>query len=154
MPLNKNTRNWTSQWILVFLTAICILYTSSSYAMSNIPIERADVNRIQTTASGLKYFVLQEGKGTPPTPSNRVTVHYSGTLQDGTEFDSSYRRGQPATFALNQVIDGWTEGLQLIKPGGKIQLIIPPKLAYGDNQRTNIPAGSTLTFIIELISVQ
>ena len=87
---------------------------------------------VKTTANGLEYKVLKEGKGAQPKATDTVTVHYRGTLIDGTEFDSSYKRGQPATFPLNGVIKGWTEGLQLMKVGSKYQFFIPPGLAYGD----------------------
>ncbi len=106
---------------------------------------------VKTTSSGLQYKVLAEGKGRTPTASDSVTVHYRGTLVDGTEFDSSYKRGEPATFPVNGVIAGWTEALQLMKEGGKVQLAIPPALAYGDRGQL---AGQTLLFDVELISVK
>jgi peptidyl-prolyl cis-trans isomerase A (cyclophilin A) len=108
----------------------------------------------QTTASGLRYIVQKEGSGTPPNAGSTVTVHYVGTFLDGSKFDSSVDRGQPATFPLNRVITGWTEGLQLVKPGGKITLVIPPNLAYGEAGRPGIPPNSWLAFDIELISVE
>jgi FKBP-type peptidyl-prolyl cis-trans isomerase FkpA len=82
-----------------------------------------------------------------------VQVHYKGTLRDGTTFDSSYDRGQPATFPLNQVIPCWTEGVQKMKVGGKAKLVCPPDLAYGDRANASIPAGSTLTFEVELLDI-
>ncbi len=110
---------------------------------------------VKTTASGLQYKVLKEGNGVQPKGTDTVTVNYRGTLVDGTEFDSSYKRGQPATFPLGGVIKGWTEGLQLMKVGGKYQFFIPPGLAYGDHAPTpQIPPGSTLIFEIELMNVQ
>lgn len=109
---------------------------------------------VVTTASGLQYKVLTEGAGTPPKANDTVTVHYKGTLLDGTEFDSSYKRGQPATFGVGQVIKGWTEALQLMKPGAKWQLFIPPDLAYGPQGRPGIPPNALLQFEVELISVQ
>ena len=110
---------------------------------------------VKTTASGLQYKVLKEGTGAQPKGTDTVTVNYRGTLVDGTEFDSSYKRGQPATFPLGGVIKGWTEGLQLMKVGGKYQFFIPPGLAYGDHAPSpQIPPGSTLIFEIELMNVQ
>jgi FKBP-type peptidyl-prolyl cis-trans isomerase len=106
---------------------------------------------VMTTPSGMQYQVLNPGVGKAPTAKDSVTVHYRGTLLDGSEFDSSYRRGQPASFQLSGVIPGWTEGLQLIQEGGKILLTIPPELAYGERGRL---AHETLLFEVELISVQ
>jgi peptidyl-prolyl cis-trans isomerase A (cyclophilin A) len=109
----------------------------------------------KTTASGLKYIIEKEGEGSNPVASNTVTVHYTGTLITGKKFDSSHDRRQPATFPLNQVIPGWTEGLQLIKPGGKVKLIIPPNLGYGSREVGGvIPANSWLIFEVELLSVK
>ncbi len=106
------------------------------------------------TASGLQYQIIEPGEGDNPKATDSVTVHYRGTLLDGTEFDSSHKRGQPATFPLNGVISGWTEGVQLVKPGGKIKLFIPSNLAYGDRGAPpTIKAGATLIFDIELISI-
>jgi FKBP-type peptidyl-prolyl cis-trans isomerase len=105
-----------------------------------------------TLPSGLQYKVLTEGKGDSPKADDTVTVNYRGTLIDGTEFDSSYSRNQPANFQANHVIKGWTEALQLMKPGSKWQLFIPSELAYGDMSRPKIPAGSTLIFEVELLS--
>jgi FKBP-type peptidyl-prolyl cis-trans isomerase FklB len=106
---------------------------------------------VTTTASGLQYTVVAEGNGRTPTTTDSVTVHYSGTLIDGTEFDSSYKRGEPATFPVNGVIAGWTEALQLMKEGGKLKLAIPPALAYGDRGPL---AGQVLLFDVELIGVE
>ena len=107
-----------------------------------------------TTQSGLKYRVLKPSDGPKPTASDTVTVHYAGWLDDGTEFDSSYKRGQPATFPLNGVIAGWTEGLQLIGEDGEIELEIPSELGYGERGAgSDIPPGATLHFKIELIGV-
>jgi FKBP-type peptidyl-prolyl cis-trans isomerase FklB len=110
---------------------------------------------IKTTPSGLQFKVLKEGTGPSPKETDTVTVNYRGTLIDGTEFDSSYKRGEPATFPLNGVIKGWTEGVQLIKKGGKTQLFIPAALAYGERAMPpDIGASSTLIFEIELMDVK
>ncbi len=103
--------------------------------------------------SGLQYEILVEGKGLKPAATNKVTCHYHGTLIDGTVFDSSVRRGQPATFPLNGVIKGWTEGVQLMPAGSKWRFYIPSHLAYGDRQvSAQIGPNSTLIFDVELIS--
>jgi FKBP-type peptidyl-prolyl cis-trans isomerase len=109
---------------------------------------------VVTTASGLQYKVLNAGSGDSPKPTDEVTVNYRGTLLNGTEFDSSYRRGQPATFPVNGVIPGWTEALGLMKPGAKWELFVPPKLAYDMQSRPPIPPGSLLIFQVELLSVK
>ncbi|MCH5238611.1 MAG: FKBP-type peptidyl-prolyl cis-trans isomerase [Muribaculaceae bacterium] len=110
---------------------------------------------VHVTESGLQYVVEKEGEGKQPTATSEVTVHYTGKLLDGTVFDSSINRGEPATFPLNRVIPGWTEGLQLMKEGGKYTFFIPSDLAYGPNGIPNvIPPHSTLIFDVELISVK
>jgi FKBP-type peptidyl-prolyl cis-trans isomerase FklB len=109
---------------------------------------------VVTTASGLEYHVVSEGSGTPPKSTDEVTVNYKGTLLDGTEFDSSYKRGTPATFPVNGVIQGWQEALVLMKPGSKWELFIPPNLAYDVNSPPAIPPGSLLKFEVELIKVK
>ncbi|MBI1317846.1 MAG: peptidylprolyl isomerase [Candidatus Hydrogenedens sp.] len=107
----------------------------------------------KVTDSGLQYMVIEAGDGASPTAKDQVTVHYRGTLTDGTQFDSSYDRGQPTTFFLNQVIPGWTEGLQLMKPGAKFKFAIPPDLGYGVNSPGSIPPNSVLIFEVELLEV-
>ena len=110
---------------------------------------------VKTTASGLQYEVVQEGSGESPKPTDRVTVHYRGTLPDGTEFDSSYARNEPATFPVNGVIPGWVEALQLMKPGAKYKLVIPPALAYGERGAGgDIGPNQVLLFDVELIKVE
>ena len=110
---------------------------------------------VKTTASGLQYKVEKEGTGPQPKATEMVTVNYRGTLIDGTEFDSSYKRGQPATFPVNGVIKGWTEALQLMKQGSKYQLFIPSNLAYGERAMgPDIGANSTLIFEVELQEVK
>ena len=113
--------------------------------------KKADV---VTTASGLQYKVLNAGNGESPKKTDEVTVNYRGSLLNGTEFDSSYKRGQPATFPVNGVIPGWTEALGLMKPGAKWQLFVPPQLAYDMQSRPPIPPGSLLIFEVELLSVK
>jgi FKBP-type peptidyl-prolyl cis-trans isomerase FklB len=109
---------------------------------------------VVTTDSGLEYKILAVGDKRAPDikPTDKVTVEYRGTLIDGTEFDSSYSRGMPATFPVNGVIKGWQEALVLMKPGAKWQLFVPPGLAYGDNPRPKIPGGSLLIFEVNLLS--
>jgi len=109
---------------------------------------------IKTTADGLQYQVIAEGNGNPPKETDMVEVNYRGTLINGTEFDSSYKRGKPAKFPVNRVIKGWTEGLQLMKPGAKYKFYIPPELAYGERGAgSEIPPESTLVFDVELLGV-
>jgi FKBP-type peptidyl-prolyl cis-trans isomerase FklB len=110
---------------------------------------------VKTTASGLQYKVIKEGSGPQPKATDVVTVNYRGTLIDGTEFDSSYKRGEPATFPLNGVIKGWTEAVQLMKVGSKYQFFIPSNLAYGDRAvGPDITSNSTLIFEVELLGVK
>ena len=109
---------------------------------------------VKTLDSGLQYKVLATGAGASPKAESKVEVHYRGTLIDGTEFDSSYKRGTPASFPVNGVIPGWTEALQLMKEGDKWQLAIPPQLAYGDRGAPPvIPANAALVFEVELLKV-
>ena len=112
--------------------------------------ENAKREGVRTTASGLQYKVVKEGSGRTPTLADTVTVHYRGTLVDGSEFDSSFKRGQPASFPVNAVIAGWTEALQLMKEGSQWQLVIPSELAYGDRGPL---AGQVLIFDVELLGV-
>jgi FKBP-type peptidyl-prolyl cis-trans isomerase len=106
---------------------------------------------VVVTASGLQYKIITPGSGASPKATNTAKVHYRGTLIDGTEFDSSHKRGQPAEFGVGQVIKGWTEALQLMKKGAKYELTIPSELAYGDRDSAQIPANSVLNFEVELI---
>ncbi|MFO1448022.1 MAG: FKBP-type peptidyl-prolyl cis-trans isomerase [Opitutaceae bacterium] len=107
-----------------------------------------------TLPSGLAYEIVQAGAGDFPKPTDTVKVHYTGTLIDGTVFDSSVQRNEPAEFPLDQVIAGWTEGLQKVNKGGKIKLYVPPQLAYGDDGRPGIPPASTLVFDVELLEIK
>jgi FKBP-type peptidyl-prolyl cis-trans isomerase len=110
-----------------------------------------DNKAVVESASGLRYEVLVPGTGANPKPSDTVKVHYTGKLLDGTVFDSSIQRGEPAEFPLDGVIPGWTEGIQKIAKGGKIRLHVPASLAYGDTGRGNIPPGAALIFEVELL---
>jgi len=117
--------------------------------------ENAAREGVQTTASGLQYEVLAEGAGPRPTAEDRVTIHYKGTLIDGTEFDSSYGRGQPATFGVSGVIPGFSEGLQLMPVGSKYRFVIPGDLAYGpQGTGDKIGPDATLVFEVELLEIQ
>jgi FKBP-type peptidyl-prolyl cis-trans isomerase FkpA len=128
------------------LLALTSLLVSSAALAQTAPV---------TTASGLIYQSLKDGSGTSPTATDTVKVHYKGTLLDGKEFDSSYKRGEPIEFPLNRVIPCWTEGVQRMKPGGKAKLTCPPGIAYGAAGAGGvIPPNATLNFEIELISVR
>ena len=109
---------------------------------------------VKVTESGLQYLVLKEGDGKKPSPNDVVTVHYTGRLIDGTVFDSSVERGEPATFAVGQVIPGWVEGLQLMSEGAAWRLFIPSNLAYGSHGTGPIQPNSTLIFDVQLIKVE
>jgi FKBP-type peptidyl-prolyl cis-trans isomerase len=117
-------------------------------------LENRGRDGVQVTESGLQYEVIEMGDGPMPSTEDTVTVHYRGTLLDGTEFDSSYSRNQEATFKLNQVIPGWTEGLQLMPVGSTFKFFIPANLAYGPNGPPSIGPNATLIFDVELIDVQ
>ena len=106
-----------------------------------------------TKPSGLVFQSITEGKGPSPAATDVVKVHYRGTFPDGKEFDSSYKRNEPAEFPLNRVIPCWTEGLQKMKVGGKAQLVCPSDIAYRDDGRPEIPGGATLVFEIELLGI-
>jgi FKBP-type peptidyl-prolyl cis-trans isomerase len=117
--------------------------------------ENAKKPDIIVTKSGLQYTVLQQGEGAKPTATDKVTVHYEGTTIDGNVFDSSYKRGEPASFPLNRVIAGWTEGVQLMQEGSKFRFFIPSSLAYGARGAgRDIGPNSALIFDVELIKIQ
>lgn len=149
--------------VIAILTALLIGFTMFSMANATSPdehkaageaflAENAKKEGIITTASGLQYEVLTEGTGPSPTATTSVTVHYKGTTLDGNEFDSSYSRNAPATFPLNRVIAGWTEGLQLMNVGAKYRFFIPSDLAYGKRGAgRDIGPNSTLIFEVELL---
>ncbi|MBF0785857.1 FKBP-type peptidyl-prolyl cis-trans isomerase [Muribacter muris] len=106
---------------------------------------------VKKSESGLLYKIEKAGEGKSPEPKDTVKVHYKGTLPDGTVFDSSYERGEPIEFQLNQLIPGWVEAIPMLKKGGKMEIVVPPALGYGDRQAGKIPANSTLKFEIELL---
>jgi FKBP-type peptidyl-prolyl cis-trans isomerase len=117
--------------------------------------ENAKRPGVQTTASGLQYEVLTAGTGPRPKATDRVRVHYRGTLIGGKEFDNSYTRGEPATFAVNEVVAGWSEAVQLMPVGSKYRVVLPPSLAYGEaGSPPDIPPNATLVFEVELIGIE
>lgn len=153
---------------ILFLAACCLVgcnketqTNGSGNVAANAPAAGAPApggaqTEWKTTASGLKYQVLKQGAGSvSPKATDTVKVHYHGTLLNGTVFDSSVERGEPASFPLNRVIPGWTEGVQLMKVGDKFKFEIPPNLAYGQaSPSPTIPANSTLVFEVELLGIQ
>ena len=130
------------------------LAAANAAAGDKFLLENAGRDGVQVTDSGLQYEVIEMGDGAKPTAEDTVTVHYRGTLLDGTEFDSSYARNQEATFGLSQVIPGWTEGLQLMPVGSKFKFYIPSSLAYGANGPPSIGPNATLIFEVELLGIQ
>lgn len=153
------------KFVLILLAIFALWYIAQQFMNSGKAKENLQMGQIfldenkladgvQSTASGLQYEVLQAGTGsTHPTATDRVKVHYHGTLIDGTVFDSSVDRGEPISFGLNQVIPGWTEGLQLMVEGEKARLFIPSNLGYGNRAAGKIKPGSTLIFEVELIGI-
>ena len=150
--------------VIVFLLAGFMIYrtwTNHKSGTENFEqgqqflLENEKKEGVITTESGLQYLVLEEGTGTVhPTKDSKVTVHYHGTLIDGTVFDSSVERGEPISFALKQVIKGWQEGLTYMLEGQKVRLFIPSTLGYGKGGTGPIPPSATLIFDVELISIQ
>jgi FKBP-type peptidyl-prolyl cis-trans isomerase FkpA len=131
----------TSKFALI--TAACVV-SSAAFAQASAPA---------APSSGFIYKSLKDGTGASPAATDVVRVHYKGTFPDGKEFDSSYKRGQPAEFPLNRVIKCWTEGVQKMKVGGKAQLICPPAIAYGERGGGPIPPNATLHFEVELLGI-
>ena len=136
-----------------FAFVIAFFSLASAHAATTIPaIPAAPV--VVTTTSGIVITTLKEGKGDSPKATDTVKVHYRGTLTNGKEFDSSYKRNEPTSFPLNRVIPCWTESLQTMKPGGKVKIVCPPELAYGAREIPGlIPANSTLMFEVELLEI-
>jgi len=160
-------RSHTSKLIAAALAVAATLILNPSHLMSqsnpadNLAVGQAFLKAnaskpgVHTTPSGLQYKVITEGHGKSPKATDTVLVHYRGTTIDGTEFDSSYKRNEPISFPLNGVIPGWTEGVQRMKEGGKIELFIPSDLAYGSRGAGGVIApDSTLIFDVELLKVQ
>lgn len=157
----KTIRNRIIATLIAFITGFIMF----SMANANTPAENKAAGEkflaenaknpgIVTTTSGLQYQVISEGTGVSPRSTDNVTVHYKGNTLDGNEFDSSYNRGAPATFPLNRVIAGWTEGLQLMKEGAKYRFFIPSQLGYGERGAgRDIGPNSALIFEVELIKV-
>ena len=136
------------------MTALAVSSIAYAADKSKQPEKAGAANEVKT-ASGLIYTELKAGSGPSPTATDTVKVNYRGTLADGTEFDSSYKRGQPAEFPLNRVIPCWTEGVQKMKVGGKAKLVCPPSIAYGDRGAGKaVPPGATLTFEVELLDIK
>lgn len=129
-------------------------YGSNREAGEKFLAENKTKEGVQETASGLQYKVIKMGKGAIPTATDKVSVHYRGTLIDGTEFDSSYKRNKPTTFAADQVIKGWTEALTMMPVGSKWELYIPEYLAYGSRNQGQIKPFSTLIFEVELLGIE
>ena len=154
------------KWWIVFVVVVAVYIIFNRISDKKAAVENrqlgeafmqqnAEKEGVESTESGLQWQVLTEGTGTiHPSRNSKVTVHYHGTLIDGTVFDSSVERGKPISFGLNQVIKGWTEGVQLMVEGEKRRLFIPADLAYGNNSAGKIPSGSTIIFDVELIAIE
>ncbi|WP_114326495.1 FKBP-type peptidyl-prolyl cis-trans isomerase [Candidatus Colwellia aromaticivorans] len=156
------------KYVVLVIIALAVFFYSrhsnnknSATALENVAIgqtfltQNKAVEDVSETASGLQYQVLERGKGTEhPTASSKVMVHYHGTLLDGTVFDSSVDRDKPISFGLNQVIKGWTEGVQLMVVGDKFKFFIPSELGYGNSAAGKIAPGSLLIFEVTLLEIQ
>jgi FKBP-type peptidyl-prolyl cis-trans isomerase FkpA len=139
---------------LLPIAAIVLSITASAVAWAQSDASAQQEPGVIVTQSGLIYRTLKEGTGASPTATDTVKVHYRGTLPDGKEFDSSYKRGEPASFPLDRVIKCWTEGVQRMKVGGKAKLVCPSSIAYGERGAgTVIPPNATLVFEIELLAI-
>jgi FKBP-type peptidyl-prolyl cis-trans isomerase FklB len=140
---------------LIFFLIVAVVAAGSNKEGLAFLLKKEKEDGVTKMSTGLIYKELTKGTGKTPTADSPCACHYSGTLIDGTEFDSSYKRGQPTTFAPNQFIKGWTEAMQLMQEGGKWELYIPSELAYGDRGAGGrIPGGAVLIFILELIEVK
>jgi FKBP-type peptidyl-prolyl cis-trans isomerase FkpA len=153
-PLQARERR--SEGVMTWLGSL--LVAASAAATLSLPsVAQAQASAAKATTNpspGLTYKSVREGTGASPTAADAVRVHYRGTLMDGTEFDSSYKRNEPSTFPLNRVIPCWTQGVQRMKVGGKAELICPPELAYGERGAGGtIPPNATLRFEIELLAI-
>jgi FKBP-type peptidyl-prolyl cis-trans isomerase len=138
----------------LLIPLLALLWGCNSDPNASFLAQNAKREGVQTTASGLQYEVLRDGSGPKPSVLDTVTVHYRGTLVDGSQFDSSYDRGEPATFPLMQVVPGWKQGIPLMPVGSKYKLYIPPDLGYGSAAKPNIPANSVLIFEVELLGIE
>jgi len=130
--------------------ALCLAQPASAPAGPSTP---NDAGAVITTSTGLVFKLVRQGKGPNPQATDTVKVHYRGTFPDGKEFDSSYKRGEPAEFPLNRVIKCWTEGVQRLQVGGVAKLTCPPAIAYGERGRSGIPPNATLHFEVELLGI-
>lgn len=137
-----------------FLPILAVFAACSGPSNETFLAENAKREGVQTLESGLQYEVLRDGSGPKPRVTDTVTVHYKGTLIDGTVFDSSYDRGQPATFPLMQVVPGWRQGIPLMPVGSQYKLYIPPDLGYGSQDKGVIPPNSVLIFEVELLAIE
>jgi FKBP-type peptidyl-prolyl cis-trans isomerase FkpA len=138
------------------ITAIAVILAVPAFAAANDAIDKAAKEKgAVKTSSGMVYRSIKDGKGPSPTAANTVEVNYRGTLTNGKEFDSSYKRHQSISFPLTQVIPCWTEGVQLMKVGGKAKLVCPPELAYGSRGAgRDVPPNATLIFEVELLAIK
>jgi FKBP-type peptidyl-prolyl cis-trans isomerase FkpA len=151
VSINKCSRKGNYMRRVIISTIICLL-ASTSFAAEPANTE---VKQTVTTRSGLQYTSIQEGTGATPKPTDTVRVNYRGTLMNGREFDSSFKSGRPAEFQLNNVIKCWTEGLQMMKVGGKAKLLCPSNLAYGEEGiMGSIPRYAVLIFEVELLDIK
>ena len=157
MQGNRGSFGDPNPWSIAVKILFVILFaigSISAWAQSDVAVNAAKEAGAVATASGLVYLSLRDGTGASPAETDTVKVHYKGTLPDGKEFDSSYKRGQPAEFPLNRVIKCWTEGVQRMKVGGKAKLVCPSAIAYGERGVSGlIPPNATLLFEIELLGI-
>jgi FKBP-type peptidyl-prolyl cis-trans isomerase len=154
IPENRHMIFSHTAFVLVFAT-ITLMSIGGARAADPGPVDKDASEQFTKTDSGLKYRIRRKSDGEKPKRANTVTVHYRGWLDDGKEFDSSYKRNDPATFPLNRVIPGWTEGVQLVGKGGMIELEIPSELGYGAAGSPGaIPPNARLHFLVELIDIK